>query len=76
MIEIGKYNTLKILRETSVGLYLGDESGEDVLLQGRRRRLHEARMDDERCGCRRAGFDSHGRAHAAASEAVTRRSRY
>lgn len=32
MIEIGKYNELKILRQTSVGLYLGDESGEDVLL--------------------------------------------
>lgn len=32
MIEIGKYNTLEILRETSVGLFLGDEDGEDVLL--------------------------------------------
>ncbi len=32
MIEIGQYNTLIILRETSVGLYLGDEKGEDVLL--------------------------------------------
>ena len=32
MIEIGKYNELRILRHTSVGLYLGDESGEDVLL--------------------------------------------
>lgn len=32
MIEIGKYNDLFILRETSVGLYLGDEKGEDVLL--------------------------------------------
>lgn len=32
MIEIGKYNTLTILRHTSVGLYLGDEEGEDVLL--------------------------------------------
>jgi uncharacterized protein len=32
VIEIGKNNELKILRETSVGLYLGDESGEDVLL--------------------------------------------
>jgi len=32
MIEIGKYNELKILRHTSVGLYLGDDSGEDVLL--------------------------------------------
>lgn len=32
MIEIGKYNTLEILRHTSVGLYLGDENGEDVLL--------------------------------------------
>lgn len=32
MIAIGKYNELTILRHTSVGLYLGDESGEDVLL--------------------------------------------
>ncbi len=32
MIEVGKYNRLKILRETSVGLFLGDDSGEDVLL--------------------------------------------
>ena len=32
MIEIGKYNKLKILRQTSVGLYLGDDDGEDVLL--------------------------------------------
>ena len=32
MIVIGEYNTLTILRETSVGLFLGDEEGEDVLL--------------------------------------------
>lgn len=32
MIEIGKYNELEILRNTSVGFYLGDDSGEDVLL--------------------------------------------
>ena len=32
MIEIGLYSELTILRETSVGLFLGDESGEDVLL--------------------------------------------
>ncbi|MCK5134153.1 MAG: GntR family transcriptional regulator [Bacteroidales bacterium] len=32
MIEIGRYNELRILRQASVGLYLGDESGEDVLL--------------------------------------------
>lgn len=31
-IEIGKYNDLQVLRETSVGLYLGTEEGEDVLL--------------------------------------------
>jgi hypothetical protein len=31
VIEIGKYNDLKILRQTSVGLYLGDGT-EDVLL--------------------------------------------
>jgi len=32
LIEIGKYNQLVILRQTSVGLFLGDESGEEVLL--------------------------------------------
>ena len=32
MIEVGKHHTLRILRETSVGLYLGDDTGEDVLL--------------------------------------------
>lgn len=32
VIEIGKYNELEILRHTSLGLYLGDDSGEDVLL--------------------------------------------
>lgn len=32
LIEIGKYNDLEILRETSVGIYLGDEEGEDLLL--------------------------------------------
>ena len=32
MIEIGKINTLTILRETTVGLYLGDEDKNDVLL--------------------------------------------
>jgi uncharacterized protein len=35
MIEIGQYNDLEILRETSVGLYLGTENGEDVLLPHR-----------------------------------------
>lgn len=32
MIKIGKYNELKILRQASIGLYLIDESGEEVLL--------------------------------------------
>lgn len=32
MIALGKYNTLEILRSTSVGLFLGDEEGHDVLL--------------------------------------------
>ena len=32
MIEVGQYNELRIRRKTSVGLYLGDEDGEDVLL--------------------------------------------
>lgn len=32
MIELGCINTLEILRDTSVGLFLGDEEGNDVLL--------------------------------------------
>lgn len=32
MIEIGKYNQLTILRQTSVGLFLGDKDREEVLL--------------------------------------------
>ncbi len=32
MIDIGKYNELEIRRQTSVGLFLGDEIEEDVLL--------------------------------------------
>lgn len=32
MIEIGRKNVLKILRDTSVGLFLGDDEGNDVLL--------------------------------------------
>ncbi|MEO0527084.1 MAG: S1-like domain-containing RNA-binding protein [Bacteroidota bacterium] len=32
MIELGNYNTLKILRDTSVGLFVGDADGNDLLL--------------------------------------------
>ncbi|MBT8393480.1 MAG: GntR family transcriptional regulator [Bacteroidia bacterium] len=32
MIKIGKYNTLKILRDTDPGLFLGDEEDNDILL--------------------------------------------
>jgi predicted RNA-binding protein (virulence factor B family) len=32
MIEIGKMNTLTILRESEVGIFLGDEKGSEVLL--------------------------------------------
>lgn len=32
MIEIGKINTLTVLRETTVGFYLGDSEGNEVLL--------------------------------------------
>lgn len=32
MIYLGKFNNLSILRETSVGLFLGDEDGTDILL--------------------------------------------
>ena len=32
MIQIGQYNTLSVFRKTSVGFYLGDEEGQEVLL--------------------------------------------
>jgi predicted RNA-binding protein (virulence factor B family) len=32
MIKLGDYNTLRVLRSTSVGLFLGDEEGTEVLL--------------------------------------------
>ncbi|PCJ94108.1 MAG: GntR family transcriptional regulator [Flavobacteriaceae bacterium] len=32
MIELGNYNTLKIVRNTSVGLFLEDDEGTDILL--------------------------------------------
>lgn len=32
MFILGDYNTLRILRQTSIGLYLGDEEGQEVLL--------------------------------------------
>lgn len=32
MIQLGNYNTLEILRSTSVGLFLGDEEGTEILL--------------------------------------------
>lgn len=32
MIELGNYNELKILRDTSVGLFLGSEGGTEILL--------------------------------------------
>lgn len=32
MIKLGDYNTLHILRHTSVGLFLGDEDGNEILL--------------------------------------------
>ncbi|MBT8287844.1 MAG: GntR family transcriptional regulator [Flavobacteriaceae bacterium] len=35
MIEIGKYNELKILRKREPGLFLGDEDGGEVLLPNR-----------------------------------------
>lgn len=32
MIELGKYNTLSIIRESSAGIYLADNAGEEILL--------------------------------------------
>jgi len=58
VIEIGKHNELTVLRQTSVGLYLGDDAGEDVLLpnkycpegagQGDRLRVFVYRDHEER----------------------------
>ncbi|HMO39126.1 MAG TPA: S1-like domain-containing RNA-binding protein [Saprospiraceae bacterium] len=35
MMDIGKYHTLRILRETGSGLYLGNTDGQEVLLPGK-----------------------------------------
>jgi len=35
MLHLGQFNELEILRFTSVGIYLGDEEGNDVLLPNR-----------------------------------------
>jgi predicted RNA-binding protein (virulence factor B family) len=35
MIAIGEYNELEVLRDTSAGLFLGDNEGHDVLLPGK-----------------------------------------
>lgn len=32
MIELGNFNTLKVLRGTSIGLFLGDDDGTEILL--------------------------------------------
>jgi predicted RNA-binding protein (virulence factor B family) len=40
MIELGCHNTLTILRDTRVGLFLGDEEGEEILLPGKYRPEH------------------------------------
>ena len=32
MLKLGQYNTLRVLRETSVGLFLGDSENSEVLL--------------------------------------------
>ena len=32
MIKLGNHNTLKVLRSTSVGLFLGDDEGTEILL--------------------------------------------
>ncbi len=45
-MELGRMNTLKVLRETSVGLFLGDEKGNDVLLP-KKFVPQEAKIDDE-----------------------------
>ncbi len=35
MLFLGEYNELQVLRFTSVGAYLGDDEGNDVLLPNR-----------------------------------------
>ena len=40
MIELGSHNTLTILRDTRVGLFLGDEEGDEILLPGKYRPEH------------------------------------
>lgn len=45
-MEIGQYHELKVLRETSVGLFLGNEAGEEILLPNKFV-LPEMKVDDQ-----------------------------
>ncbi|WP_420322394.1 S1 RNA-binding domain-containing protein [Flagellimonas sp.] len=45
MIALGNYNTLKILRSTSVGLFLGDDEGTEILLPNKYV-PHDFQIDD------------------------------
>lgn len=44
-MKIGEYNSLKVLRNTPHGIYLGDDEGEDVLLPGKYLRGDEKEGD-------------------------------
>lgn len=46
MIKAGKYNNLKIVRDETIGLFLGDENGEEVLLPNRQCPL-DYKLNDE-----------------------------
>lgn len=47
MIELGKYNVLKVLRRTTVGLFLGDAEGNEVLLPNKFIENKIISIDDE-----------------------------
>ncbi len=47
MIQIGKHNVLKVMRKTTVGVYLGDSDGDEVLLPSKYIRDRSVSEGDE-----------------------------
>ncbi|MEJ2585587.1 MAG: S1-like domain-containing RNA-binding protein [Robiginitalea sp.] len=73
MIELGIHNTLTILRDTRVGLFLGDEEGNEILLPGKYRPEHYETGDSLTVFCY---LDNEQRPVATTLEPLIERNRY
>lgn len=73
MIELGNHNTLFILRDTRVGLFLGDADGNEILLPGKYRPDHFETGDEITVFCY---LDNEQRPVATTLEPLIERNRF